>query len=30
MRAGAEFVKVMVTGGVISANDHPEYRSIHL
>jgi len=25
MRAGAEFIKVMVTGGVISANDHPEY-----
>jgi imidazolonepropionase-like amidohydrolase len=25
MRAGAEFVKVMVTGGVISANDRPEY-----
>ncbi len=24
MRAGAEVVKVMVTGGVISANDHPE------
>ncbi len=25
MRAGAEFIKVMVTGGVISANDRPEY-----
>ena len=25
MRAGAEVVKVMVTGGVISANDRPEY-----
>ena len=25
MRAGAEVIKVMVTGGVISANDHPEY-----
>jgi imidazolonepropionase-like amidohydrolase len=25
MRTGAEFVKVMVTGGVISANDRPEY-----
>ncbi len=25
LRAGAEFVKVMVTGGVISANDHPEH-----
>jgi imidazolonepropionase-like amidohydrolase len=25
MRAGAEFVKVMVTGGVISANDRPEH-----
>lgn len=25
MRAGADFIKVMVTGGVISANDHPEY-----
>ncbi len=24
MRAGAEVVKVMVTGGIISANDHPE------
>lgn len=24
-RAGAEVIKVMVTGGVISANDHPEY-----
>jgi imidazolonepropionase-like amidohydrolase len=25
MRAGAEVIKVMVTGGVISANDRPEY-----
>ena len=25
MRAGADVIKVMVTGGVISANDHPEY-----
>ena len=25
MRAGAEVIKVMVTGGIISANDHPEY-----
>jgi imidazolonepropionase-like amidohydrolase len=25
MRAGADFVKVMVTGGVISANDRPEH-----
>ncbi len=25
MRAGADFVKVMVTGGVISANDSPEH-----
>jgi imidazolonepropionase-like amidohydrolase len=25
MRAGAEVIKVMVTGGIISANDRPEY-----
>lgn len=25
MRAGADFIKVMVTGGVISANDRPEH-----
>jgi imidazolonepropionase-like amidohydrolase len=25
MRAGADIIKVMVTGGIISANDHPEY-----
>jgi len=25
MRAGADFIKVMVTGGVISANDKPEH-----
>ncbi len=25
MRAGADVIKVMVTGGIISANDHPEY-----
>ncbi len=25
MRAGAGVIKVMVTGGIISANDHPEY-----
>ena len=24
LRAGADFIKVMVTGGIISANDHPE------
>lgn len=25
IRAGADFIKIMVTGGVISANDRPEY-----
>lgn len=25
LRAGADFIKVMATGGVMSTNDHPEY-----